>query len=394
MRRLTAMNFIQQFSWAAIIITLPLYLIEKGIDVEEIGLILSLVPVAMLFLRTFLAMLADIIGTKMFFVIHGIMQALTAGTYMVAATPLFFGLGKIFEGTSYSFFWAVDRTAIFLTATKKGIAATKMSTVRMIAAAAGLGLGGFLAWEFSFEAVYMLLLGLGVITFFLGLSRHNTPSHKEIKLLETLDLKKKDKIFWESTLALGFVVAYFSLLFGFLLPVFMDIALDLDYAAIGLFGMLFFLGISLGMYVAGRLELEEKKLFILQLLTLPLIVLLPYTGNFFVPILVLVGIGSGITFGIYEELVAELTDREENISTSVAILNIPGRAMEFGVLAASGFIFTILGYEALFVLCAIFLLAFVIMAKFILGKLERGRAKIKEAQVTIDVEKKVKKKKP
>lgn len=383
MRRLTAINFIHQFSWAVILITLPLYLIEKDIDVESVGIILSLVPLSMLFLRTFLSMLADIIGTRLFFVFQGIMLALSSGTYAIASTPLQFGLGRIFEGSSYSFFWAVDRTAIFLTSKKRGAAVVRMGTVRMIAAAAGLGLGGFLAWKISFEAVYAFLLLLGIIVFVLALSRHNTPGHKE-RLLETLDLKKKGKLFWESTITIGFALAYLSLLFAFLMPVFMDVIKGYEYDVIGLFLMLFYIGMGLGMYISGRMNLDEHKLYGLQLLTLPLVVALPYTGDYFAPVLVLVGIGTGVIFSIYEELIAELTETEENISTSVAVLIMPGRIIEFVVLAAAGFIFAYLGYEALFILSALFMLAFIVSAKFILEKLERKKKKVKETTVTIE----------
>ena len=52
MKRLTAINFIYQFTWAAIAITLPLYLIKKEVNVEEIGLILSVIPLAMVFFKS------------------------------------------------------------------------------------------------------------------------------------------------------------------------------------------------------------------------------------------------------------------------------------------------------------------------------------------------------
>ena len=381
MRRLTAMNFIHQFTWAVIVITLPLYLIYKGINVEEIGLILSLVPLAMIFMRVFLAMLADRFGTKIFFIGHSIMQILATLTYIIATIPIQFGIGKLFEGTSYSFFWAVDRTAIFATAKNKAKAATEMSSVRMIAAALGMGLGGFLAFEFSFEFVYFILVGLGVISLILAVTRRDTPHHTE-KLKETLSLKNKDKDYLKTALVMGFALGYFSLFFIFLLPVFLDLMMGLDSLAIGLFCMLFFLGMSLGMYVATRMGLEESKLYILQLFTIPLIIMLPYTGGFFLPVLFLIGLGTGIVFGIYEELIVVSTEKEEiNISTSVALLNTPGRVIEFAVLAGSGFVYMFLGYEAVFLLCALFLLLFIVFAKKILDSISRSKIKAVEEKM-------------
>lgn len=381
MRRLTAMNFIHQFTWAVIVITLPLYLISRGINVEEIGIVLSLVPLAMIFMRVFLAMLADRFGTKLFFVGHTIMQILATITYIVATLPVQFGIGKMFEGTSYSFFWAVDRTAIFATAKNKAKAATQMSSVRMFAAALGMGLGGFLAFEFSFEFVYFILVGLGIISLILAFTRRDTPHHVE-KLKETLSLKNKDTEYWKTALAMGFALGYFSLFFVFLLPVFLDLMLGLDPLAIGLFCMLYFLGMGLGTYLATRMGLDESKLYILQMFTIPLIIMLPYTGGFFLPVLFLIGIGTGIVFGIYEELIVVSTEREEiNVSTAVAVLNTPGRIIEFVVLAASGFVYFILGYEAVFLLCALFLLLFIILAKRILDGVSSRKMKAAEEKM-------------
>ncbi len=368
MRRLTAINFIYQFTWAAIAITLPLYLIKKQVNVEEIGLILSIVPVAMIFLRTFLAMLADVMGTRIFFVFQGIFQALAAGVYAVASVPLHFGVGKVFEGSAYSLFWAVDRTAIFLAAEKKGLEAAKMFTVRMGAAALGLAAAGLIAFNFSFEAVFQLLFVLGLATFVLALSRHNSGGRRK-KLLQTLDLKNKDIVFWEASLAMAFAIAHFSLLFVFLLPVFLELSMGLDYATIGFFEMLYFIGIGTGGYTASRMGLKEGRLYALQLFAIPLLVALPYSGNLFAPLLMLAGIGSGIAFGMYEELVAEVTSREENVSTAVALLHNPGRLLEFSVLAASGFMFASLGSNTLFIVCALFLLIFIVLTKRLLGRL-------------------------
>jgi hypothetical protein len=181
---------------------------------------------------------------------------------------------------------------------------------------------------------------------------------------------------------MGFALGYLSLFFIFLLPVFLDLMMGLDSLAIGLFCMLFFLGMGLGMYLATRMGLEESKLYILQLFTIPLIIMLPYTGDFFLPVLFLIGIGTGIAFGIYEELIVVSTEREEmNVSTSVALLNTPGRVIEFVVLAASGFVYMILGYEAVFLLCALFFLLFILFAKKILDGVSRRKMKAAEEKI-------------
>jgi len=369
MRKLTAINFIHQFFWAVIVITLPLYLIEKDINVEEIGLILSLIPLTMLVLRTIGAMVSDIIGTKLFFMFQGIFQMLAAGAYMIATAPIHFAFGKTFEGTSYSLFWAVDRTAIFGTAKAKGKAAAKMTSVRMAAGAAGLLFGGYVAYTFSFELVYQILIGLGLITFILALIRHNIGDHKGEKLSQTLELKNKHRLFWETSIAMAFAVASNVLFLSFLLPVFMDLSLNADYAIIGFTMAVYFIGTGIGINIATRFGLVEKKLLPYQLLAIPLMMLLPFSGGFFIPLMLIVGVATGIVWGMYEELIAEVTKEDINISTSIALLHVPVKILEFAALAASGFLFIIFGGEFLFILSALLLLMYILIADRVLRKI-------------------------
>jgi len=369
MRRLTAINFLNQFFWAVIAITLPLYLIEKGINVEEIGLVLSLIPFTMVVFRTFLAMVSDVLGTRVFFMLQGVSQALGAAVYAVASLPIHFGIGKIFEGTSYSLFWAVDRTAIFRTAQKRGVEAAKMTSVRMVAGTLGLLLGGYVAYVFSFEVIYVSLVAVGLLTFLLASKRHDTEANHDGKLVQTLDLDKKHLLFWEAALVLGFAITADSLFLTFLLPVFMDVSLGFDYAVIGFAMAVYLAGLGIGSYLAAREELDERKLFPLQLLAVPLLALLPYSGQYFIPVIFLVGIGSGIAFGIYEDVIAKMTRKDRNLSTSIALLHLPGKILEFAMLALSGFIFVFLGGPALFVVCAFLLLLYVISANSVLKKI-------------------------
>ena len=370
MRKLTAINFLNHFFWAAIVITLPLYLIEEGINVEEIGLILSVIPLVMVGMRTFLAMLSDVIGVRAFFMWQGVCQAAAAGVYLFATVPAYFAAGKFFEGVSYSLFWAVDRTAIFERAEKKGIAAAQMGSVRMVAAALGLGIGGMFVSIFSFELLYASLVVVGLVTLVLGFARHESGVKREKKpLLKTLELEKKGREFWEAATAMGLQIVYFSVFFSFLLPVFMDLVVMYDYAAIGILLMLFYVAMGIGAYVATKLDLRERRTYFFQIIALPCIVFMPYSPQFFAPLLLIAGFSTGVAGAMFEELIAKVTENEKNVSTAIALLHIPGRVFEFAGLAVAGFIYTFVGNETLFALCAILLLGFIVLTRDVLRKL-------------------------
>jgi len=387
MRRLTAINFINHFFWAAIVITLPLYLIEKDIDVEEIGLILAVIPLMMVGLRTFMAMLSDTVGLRIFFVWQGICQAAAAACYVIAKTPLQFAAGKAFEGGSYSLFWAVDRTAIYENARRKDIAAAQMSYVRMIAAALGLGLAGFAASIVPFDSIYVGLAMLGLVTVVLGFARHESGLKREKKpLLRTLHLEEKKAEFWEASIALGLNIVYFSMLFVFLLPVFMDLVMAYDYAEIGFLLMLFYACMGAGAYVATKMDLSEARSYSFQLIALPCMVFMPYSPQFFAPLLLIAAFGIGVSGAMFEELVARVTDREKDLSTSIAILHVPGRVFEFVGLALAGFIYAMMGSEAVFALCAILMLGFVVLMKDVLDKLDKEARVVKSGGVPVQPE--------
>ncbi len=362
LRRVGAINFLDQFKYGALTLALPLYLVSKGMDVGEIGLVLSLLPLAFVFVRITSSVFADVFGVKMFFIANGVFNVLTSMVYAFAGTPLQFGMGKLGEGTASAFFWAVDRTAIMVRAHKRKYLML-MSVVREFGTGLGIIGAGLLIAFVSFEAVFGLLVLLGVAVVLISLQIKNLGASMKMPEWKSLfKVRGRGMDFWHVSAAVMLVNVSFLLLFSFLLPILMDMDLGMDYLEIAVMLTAFYVCMGLGGLLSVHLG-EGKKSMFFQLIAIPFILLLPFDGGFFSIALMAAGIGFGVCFGITEGLLGYISEKEEGMSSRIAILVAPLNIMSFLVFAGSGFALKAFGIWALFAFCAVLLLGFIILAK-------------------------------
>lgn len=116
---LHTINFGHMLLFDALVILVPLYLLEKGFNLESIGLILAVLPVIMFIARTIFSLIGDTLGTRSIFLADGISMTLAVFTYIIAQSPLTFAIGKTFEGIGNSAYWAVIRTETYHKAVHK-----------------------------------------------------------------------------------------------------------------------------------------------------------------------------------------------------------------------------------------------------------------------------------
>ena len=366
MRKLTVVNFIESFFSSALAIALPLYLLHRGIEVEEIGIILAVSPLAFLVIRTFSAMVAEVLGTRIFFLATSISEALSSLAYMLATTPLLFGLGKAFEGTAYSFFWSVNRTKVFEREASKVTSLAKLVSLRMLAATVGIGAAGLLI-SISFDLFFQALILGGLISLFVSLffwgGKGRLPKIEPGKMLNP---KSRKASFWEASYSILFLLSAFSILFAFLLPIYLKADLAMGYEEIGAIMMLFYLAIAIGSYSAIQLGMSEKRLTLFQDLTVPFIFLIPLAPQYVLPMLMVVGFGFGVSFAMQEEMIVKEVEKSPYPSTDVALLHAPGRMGEALTLAASGFVLTMFGSFPLFAVSALLMALFIHLSRDVL----------------------------
>ncbi len=379
LRKIGTLNFIQQFKYGALTVTLPLYLISRGIDVGEIGLILSLLPLAFLIVRTISSVFADVKGVKPFFIANTVFHTITNVILLFAKTPLMFGLGKISEGATDAFFWAVDRTAIMARAHEKKYL-TLMGVLRSFGAAMGLIGAGLIIAYFSFEMVFAVLIAIGLVGIVISLTLVNRGANMEKPDWRSLfNIQKRHLDFWHVSAAVVLVNVSFMLLFTFLLPVMMDIDMGMSYLEIAIMLTAFYLSMGMGSLLSVRMKMDEGRLLFFQLMAIPMIVMLPFAGQYFSAVLMLAGFGFGVCFGLNEGMIGYLVEAgKRGVSARIATLIAPTNLGAFVVFAGAGFALEAFGTEAMFVFSAVLLSGFVVLGKKIMDDFDGKKKTIIE----------------
>jgi MFS family permease len=154
LKRILSITFLNFFISGGLTLIIPLLLLERNVDLTEIGLILSVFPLVYMIVRLFMAAIADLLGWARFYlVLFWPGSLISTLIFFIATSTPFFLLGKIIEGVKESAYWAVNRTAIFSLATKqKGKESTKNIAVLWLSIAIGSvvsGIGGFRRGNFG-----------------------------------------------------------------------------------------------------------------------------------------------------------------------------------------------------------------------------------------------------
>jgi len=359
MRKLMVVNFIIAFFASSLAMALPLYLLQKGVDVQEIGLIISVTPLVFLVLRSIASVAAEVLGTRPFFLASSASQALASLTFIFASTPLGFALGKLLDGSAQSFFWAVNRTKVMEREASKEMSLAKLLAIRMLASTIGIGVAGILI-SYSFDSFFQLLALGGVMSFAISMFFWKGKGQQEkIDPSQMLDFKGKSRLFRETSFSILFFIVAFAIFFSFLLPVYLREELGMPYESIGALVMFFYLSMAVGSYSAIEFGLEEKVLLFFQDLTIPLLLLVPFAQPYIFPLLMMVGFGFGVCYAMQEKMVVIATQGSRSLSTDFALIFVPGVFGEFCILALSGFILAALGSAALFAISAVLVALFI-----------------------------------
>jgi MFS family permease len=244
MKRITAIAFLNHFVSGALTLLIPLLLLEKNVNLAEIGIVLSVLPIVFLVARLLLAAAADAMGWSHVFLLVNWPTTLisTLIYYFANSLPGFFA-GKVVEGFRESSFWAVSRTAIFrLSPKQEGRAATRINAVIWLATAAGSAAGGigiaFLGFSSSLAVIAVVAACLGIPSALLWrMGKANKEPRSSV--LPMLNPKGKTRNFWLVSVALMFNSFAIYPVVTLLLPVFMSEQLRYDYVTIGLFFMVY-----------------------------------------------------------------------------------------------------------------------------------------------------------
>ena len=245
MKRVIAITALNYFVGGALTLIIPLLLLERNVNVAEIGIVLSVMPLVFLTARLVFAVFADQVGwAHVFILLNWPGTFFSTLIYFFATSVPAFSVGKIVEGLRESAYWAVNRTAIFsLSPNQKEKEATRINAVIWISTAIGSAAAGIGTAYLGFSSTLAILIVasaiMGVPAGLLWESRAVTPKAKASSSISSLDPRGRGRTFWLVSIALLFFSLATYPLITLLLPVFMQQQLGYNYVSIGLAFLLY-----------------------------------------------------------------------------------------------------------------------------------------------------------
>jgi hypothetical protein len=372
MKRIFAITFLNFFISGGLTIAIPLLLLERNVDLVEIGLVLSVLPLVFLVARLLLALVADLKGWNRFYLLlNWPSNLLCTFIYFVAnSTPMFL-IGKIAEAMKESSYWAVNRTSIFsLSPKREEKEATRNTAVFFLSTAIGSAAAGLSISYFGFSTTLALLIvAAGIIGFpaaLLWKSRKQNDELKPARIKVLINLRSYGRRFWFVSITMLFYsLAYYPLL-NLLLPVFMAQQLEYSYFTIGIAYFLFNIIASAVIFSTLRFSLGVKRVILQSGIAFFASLLLAYSNSYFLGLFLALAVAEGLGMGFFESIIAKATKSKQSVSVDIGLLHVPYRFAEFASLLYAGFIAQSIGYFPVFVSSGIFFAIFSVLALYFL----------------------------
>jgi len=374
LKRILAITFLNFFISGGLTLAIPLLLLDRNVDLVEIGAVISVLPIVFMVVRLLLAAIADFKGWKRFYILlNWPWSILSTFVYFIATSTPMFLLGKVLEALKESSYWAVTRTAIFsLSPKREEEEATRNISVLLLSSAVGSAIAGFGIANFGFSFTFsILILAAGFIAIPAALL-WKLPKQKNetnnFRFREIINPRKKGKTFWLVSITSTFFSLSFFPLTHLLLPIFMVQQIGYDYLAVGIAYMLYNIAASIVILATLKFPLGINRVILQSCIGFSAAFLLSSSSHyFFVPFLALAA-AQGLGWGFYESIIAKATKDKPNVSVDIGLLIVPLRFAEFGSVLYAGVIAQNIGYAPVFASSGIFFLIFSILALYILKK--------------------------
>jgi predicted MFS family arabinose efflux permease len=367
MKRILSVTFLNFLVSGGLTLTIPLLLLERKVDLIEIGVVISILPLFFMIIRLIFALAADLKGWNRFYLLINWPSALISTIiYFVANSIPIFLMGKIAEAFKESSYWAVNRTAIFsLSPEREEKEATRNTAVSLFSTALGGAMAGFGMAYLGFSSTLGLLVIasalIGFPAFFLWkMPKQNSLSSAKIR--DLTNLKSRGRRFWSVSL----IILFYSLarypLITLLLPVFMSQQLGFSYTTIGIAYMTFNIIASIVALGTLRFALGAKRVVIQSVISLFALIFLANSNGFFFILLVALAITEGLGTGFFESIIARATKKKVSVSFDIGLLHVPMRLAEFSSVLYAGVVAQYFGYMPIFVFSGIFFTIFSVLS--------------------------------
>jgi MFS family permease len=372
LKRILAITFLNFFIKGGLTLAIPLLLLDRNVDLVQIGVVISILPIVFMVVRLLMAAIADLKGWNRFYLLlNWPWSVLSTFVYLIASSTPMFLLGKILEALKESSYWAVNRTAIFsFSPRREGKESTRNTAVLLLSTAVGSAVAGFGIAYFGFSFTFdILIIAAGFIAIpaaFLWKIPKQNLKPTNIRFKEIINPRNKGRMFWLVSLtSVFFSLAFFPLL-NLLLPVFMVQQIGYDYLTVGIAYMLFNFIASIVILGTLRFSLGIKRVILQCSIALLATFLLASSNYYFFSLFLVLAVAEGLGWVFYESIIAKATKDGPNVSADIGLLIVPLRFAEFGSVLYAGLIAQNLGYAPVFASSGIFFLIFSFLAFYLL----------------------------
>ncbi len=363
MDELRIINFLDAFIANALSVIIPLLLVAKGVDVIQIGLVVSMSPVVFVVSRSIFAAISDQVGVRKIFIANGAMSVVSLLVYMVANTPLLFSIGKVFEGARNGAIWAVNRTAVFMRRSGRRAVEEVLRTqaIRTGAAAMGIMAAGVLLNTYQFSTALVFFVILSIVLFSVSfLVEGGGKSRVKIKeIFGQLDFRRTGDLLKKTSLV-GIPQSIATAVpLSLVFPLFLK-GIGYDYWLIGVAIAMYYVTSALVTYLFMRMKWGRRAIWIGAFCFLGGGILLPLLdGAWAVPLIAVMGIGDGLSNPLWETMVFNCVRKSRDVSSDIALLHTPPNLSTAVGLIVAGVVLKWWGYGVVFFSCGVlFVLSF------------------------------------
>lgn len=374
MKRILAITFLNFFISGGLTLAIPLLLLDRNVDLVEIGVVISVLPIVFMVVRLLMAVIADSRGWNRFYILlNWPWSVLSTFVYFIASSTPMFLLGKFLEALKESSYWAVSRTAIFsLSPKREEKAATRNIAVLLLSTAVGSAVAGFGIASFGFSFTFsILIVAAGFIAIPAALlwkiPKQNFKS-STLRFGELINLRRRGKMFWLVSITSVFFSLAFFPLSNLLLPVFMVQEIGYDYLTVGIAYMLYNFIASIVILGTLRFSLGIRRVILQSSIALFATFLLASSNYYFFAPFLALAVAEGLGWIFYESIIAKATKDKPNVSVDIGLLIVPLRFAEFGSVLYAGLIAQNIGYAPVFASSGIFFFIFSVLALYLLKK--------------------------
>ncbi len=363
-RRIFTINFLDSFVFGITTVMVPLLMLEKGMDLAAIGVVFSLTPIAKVAVRLASAAYADAFGERLFYFLNSLGTLLQPVAYAFSN----FGIGKLLDGASDSFIWAVNRSSLMHEQPERQ---HFVSAGLVSGRAFYFAVGSFAVWLLFPVGGFGILLALsaivGIVMVLHSFGVKDTPHRTHFKL-SGFTFLGREMSFYETTGAMTVGSTLYTVILYLLIPLMFGLS-GFSLGQIGLVYAVYFLiyGIVLNVLSSRRTSAKAtacagSAIFSAALLGMS------FGGTGLLPhFFLLMAFGDACLALLWEEIIYLQAKKRKNRSTEIALLHTPGSITVFAASMVSGAAAAAYGFAPILAIGAASMVAFAVWSLRLTG---------------------------